>query len=164
MLHRLSLTVLAIFTLFAGSAAMAQDANTRVLVPDAPNGALVSGCFQADRNLYGQALTFCLERRGTYQIRGNGVRCDGRLDWNVSGAQVNIDLRRQSCNRGVAWAAASITCRPQGLLDKVLTDIFRRQNRRVLVPDVPVVGALRCTYHPTVPGNRQQTFVARRLR
>ncbi len=163
MLDRLSLAVIAAATLFAASAATAQDANTRVLVPDAPNGALVSGCFQADRNLYGQGLTFCLERRGTYQISGNGVRCDGRLDWNVAGAQVNIDLRRQSCNRGVAWAAASITCRPQGLLDKILTDIFRKQNERVLVPDVPVVGALRCTYHPTVPGNRQQSFVAKRL-
>lgn len=147
--------------------AVAQDVDTRVLVPDAPGGsALISGCYTADRNLYGSnRLTFCLERQGRYAVRGPNVRCDGRLNWRVSGRDAHIELRRQSCNGGVAWAAATITCRPQGLLDKILTQILRnqqKQNGRVLVPEVPRVGSLRCTYHPTVPGNADQTFVAKR--
>lgn len=148
--------------------AVAEGVNTRVLVPDAPGGsALIAGCYTADRNLYGSnRLTFCLERQGRYSVRGaQGVRCDGRLNWRVSGRDVNIELRRQSCNGGVAWAAATVTCRPQNLLDKILTEILRnqqKQNGRVLVPEVPRVGSLRCTYHPTVPGKANQTFVAKR--
>lgn len=150
------------------SGAMAQDASTRVLVPDAPGGsALVAGCYQADRNLYGaNRLTFCLERRGSYSVRGQGVRCEGRLDWRASGRDVTIDLRRQSCSGGMAWAAATITCRPRGLIDLILSEIFKNQtqnNERVLVPDHPQVGSLRCTYRPTVPGARNATFVARRI-
>ena len=141
-------------------AAWAQDANTRVFVPDAPNGAIVAGCYQADRALYGANLTFCLERRGSYQVRASNVRCEGRLNWGVSGRDVSIELRRQSCAGNVAWAAASIVCRPQSLLDKILTDIFNGANKeRVLVPQI---NSLRCTYYPTVPGNRNQTFVAKR--
>jgi hypothetical protein len=35
---------------------------------------------------------------------------------------------------------------------------------RVIVPDrpAPSLGALRCTYHPTVRGQRDQSFVANR--
>lgn len=158
--------LLAVFVLvlscLSASIAFAQDANTRVLVPDAPDGAIVAGCYRADRDLYGpNRLSFCLERRGAYQVRGNGVRCDGRLDWWVSGRNVSVELRRQSCNGGLAWAQATVTCQPQNLLDKILTDILRPgSNERVLVPQV---NALRCTYRPTVPGNRPVTFVARRI-
>lgn len=157
--------LLAVFALLVSSllagASVAQDANTRVLVPGTPEGAIVGGCYQADRNLYGpNRLGFCLERRGSYQVRGNGVRCDGRLDWSVSGRDVSIGLRRVNCNQGLAWAEATVTCRPQSLLDKILTEIFRpNSNERVLVPQV---NALRCTYYPTVPGNRPTTFVAKR--
>ncbi|RYE60803.1 MAG: hypothetical protein EOP20_01490 [Hyphomicrobiales bacterium] len=148
------------------SGALAQDAEARVLVPDAPGGsALVAGCYQADRTLYGSnRLSFCLERRGTYSVRASGVRCEGRLSWQVSGRDVTMDLRRESCTGGVAWAAATITCRPQGIIDLILTEILKPQNNgRVLVPDQPRVGALRCTYRPTVPGTRNATFVARRF-
>lgn len=159
--------VLGLFLIVSGGA-MSQDASTRVLVPDAPGGsALVSGCYQADRNLYGpNRLTFCLERRGSYSVRGQGVRCEGRLDWRASGRDVTIDLKRQSCSGGMAWAAATITCRPRGLLDLILSEIFKNQtqnNERVMVPDTPKVGSLRCTYRPTVPGERNVTFVARRI-
>lgn len=146
--------------IFSG-AAMAQDANTRVFVPDAPNGAIIAGCYRADRVLYGANFSFCLERRGSYQARASNVRCEGRLNWAVSGRDVSIDLRRQSCTGNVAWAAANVTCRPQSLLDKILTEIFGGANKeRVLVPQV---NSLRCTYHPSVPGTRSQTFVAKRF-
>lgn len=160
--------ILGIF-LAATGGAMAQDASTRVLVPDAPGGsALVSGCYQADRILYGaNRLTFCLERRGSYSVRGQGgVRCEGRLDWRASGRDVTIDLRRQSCSGGMAWAAATITCRPRGLIDLIISEIFKNQtqnNGRVMVPDNPQVGSLRCTYRPTVPGAPNTSFVARRI-
>ncbi|KRA95675.1 hypothetical protein ASD83_18700 [Devosia sp. Root685] len=159
--------IVGLFLLLTGGA-LAQDASTRVLVPDAPGGsAVVAGCYQADRNLYGaNRLTFCLERRGNYSVRGQGVRCEGRLDWRASGRDVTIDLRRQSCSGGMAWAAATITCRPRGLIDLILSEIFKNQtqnNGRVLVPDHPQVGSLRCTYRPTVPGAPNATFVARRL-
>ncbi|MBN9333048.1 hypothetical protein [Devosia sp.] len=159
--------VLGLFLGLAGGAT-AQDASTMVLVPDAPGGsALVSGCYQADRALYGaNRFSFCLERRGSYSVRAQGVRCEGRLDWRASGRDVTIDLRRQSCSGRMAWAAATITCRPRGLIDLILSEIFKNQgqnNERVLVPDRPQVGSLRCTYRPSVPGTPNATFVARRM-
>jgi hypothetical protein len=66
----------------------------------------------------------------------------------------------------MAWAAATITCRPRGLIDLILSEIFKNQgqnNERVLVPDRPQVGSLRCTYRPSVPGTPNATFVARRM-
>ena len=160
-------SILAALALVAATAsAQAQDANARVVVPDLPGGALVSGCYRADRGLYGPyQLTFCLERRGTYQVRGNGLRCDGRLDWKTEGRDVTVSLRRQSCNRNLAWAAATVTCRPRDLLDIILSELFGnrpRQDGRVVVPDNPQVRQLRCTYIPTVPGERRVSFVARR--
>lgn len=157
---------LGIFLSLAAGAS-AQDASTMVLVPDAPGGsAVVSGCYQADRALYGASrFSFCLERRGSYSVRAQGVRCEGRLDWRASGRDVTMELRRQSCSGGMAWAAATITCRPRGLIDLILSEIFKGQtqgNERVLVPDRPQVGSLRCTYRPTVPGAPNLTFVARR--
>ncbi len=55
------LTVIAMLAFLGFSApAMAQNENTLVLVPDAPQGAVVAGCFRADRNLYGpHRLTMC---------------------------------------------------------------------------------------------------------
>ncbi|MET3898839.1 hypothetical protein ABIB57_002791 [Devosia sp. UYZn731] len=45
----------------------AQDANTRVIVPDVPGGALLSGCYRVTERLYGPyRMEFCLEQRGTY--------------------------------------------------------------------------------------------------
>ena len=104
----------------------------------------------------------CLRQRGTYTIRGGGIRCDGRLTWSVSGRDISIDLRRQSCNNGVAWAAATVECRANGIIWNILDSIFGRSNQRVIVPDAPAVRALTCTYHPTVRGNRPARFIARR--
>ena len=128
-----------------------------VLVPDQPGGGgvAVNGCFRADRDLFGPyRLTFCLERRGTYQIRGGGVRCDGRLDFDVRRRDIFIDLHRTSCGNGVAWEAAAIDCSPIGGVGV---------GGRVIVPDVPVLSSLRCTYHPTVRGVSSRTFNAHRI-
>lgn len=35
------------------SASVAQAQDVRVVVPDAPSGAFISGCYRADRPLYG---------------------------------------------------------------------------------------------------------------
>ena len=147
------------------ASAQTQDNSARVVVPDVPGGALVSGCYKADRNLYGPyRLTFCLQRKGIYAVRGDGLRCDGRLTWKTKGRDVRIALRRQSCNRNLAWAEASIICRPRDALDLLLDELLGHLNRsgdmQVVVPDHPSVGRLRCTYYPTVAGNRAIAFFA----
>jgi len=146
----LVLTCLALFLLAQQS--LAQE--TRVIVPDHPNGIPVNGCFRANQNLFGPyRLTFCLDRRGTYQVRGGGVSCDGRLTWRVSGRDILVDLQRTSCGRGRAWEAASMECRQVGGVLGALAG-------RLL--DIPVLSSLRCTYHPTVAGVGPRTFTATR--
>jgi len=128
---------------------------TRVIVPDHPQGVPVSGCFRANQDLFGPyRLTFCLDRRGTYQVRGGGVSCDGRLTWNVSGRDIFVDLQRTSCGRGRAWEAASMECRHVGGLLGAIAG-------RVL--GTPVLSTLRCTYRPTVRGVGPRTFTATRV-
>jgi hypothetical protein len=135
---------------------MAQDIAPMVMVPDHPTGVPVNGCFRANQNLFGPyRLTFCLDRRGTYQIRGGGVRCDGRLDWRTSGRNIHIDLHRTSCGRGQAWERASIECRNYGSLLGAIIG-------RVIVGQTPRIRTLRCTYFPTVRGERPVTFTATR--
>lgn len=142
-----------------------QSIEPMVIVPDAPGGAIVQGCFRADRNLFGPyRLTMCLERRGTYTIRGGGIRCDGRLTWSARGRNINIDIQRQSCNRGVAWERATVECQGQGVLRGILDQIFGNNfDTRVIVPDTPAVRSLTCTYFPTVRGERPTAFNARRI-
>jgi len=152
--------------LFVGTAGPAQDINSRVMVPDAPNGAVVGGCYRADRPLYGPyALSFCLERKGVYQVRGGGTRCTGRLDWQAAGRDVKLHLRKQSCGGGRAWAEANVTCRPRSLLDMILSELLRKKQKqegRVMIDDLPVVSSLRCTYYPTVRGEERVSFIAKR--
>ena len=134
----------------------AQDMNTRVIVPDAPGGALFTGCYQVQQRLYGPyRMTFCLEQRGTYTVRGGGVRCDGRLTWTASGRDISVKLRRTSCGNGVAWSADTMQCRGGGLLPAFLA--------RIIVPDFPVLQTLRCTYTPSVPREKPTTITARRV-
>jgi hypothetical protein len=140
----------------------------RVIVPDLPEGAVVNGCYRADRKLYGPyTLSFCLTKRGTYRVRGDdGIRCDGRLNWRTKGRDVVVDLKRQSCNKGVAWAAGRIECLPRNLVDIILDELIdeRKQgSAKVIVPDSPRVKWLRCVYKPTVEGERNRTFNARRI-
>lgn len=134
----------------------AQDMNTRVIVPDVPGGALFTGCYQVQQRLYGPyRMTFCLEQRGTYTVRGGGVRCDGRLTWSASGRDINIQLKRTSCGNGVAWSADRMSCRGGNLLPAFLA--------RIIVPDLPVLQTLRCTYTPSVSSERPTQITARRI-
>jgi hypothetical protein len=148
------------------ASAQVQDDNARVVVPDVPGGARVSGCYKADRGLYGpNKLTFCLKRRGVYAVRSNRLSCDGRLTWSTRGRDVNINLRRQSCNRGLAWAEGNIVCRPRSALDLLLGNLLGPKpqsgsRERVVVPDDPTVAKLTCTYRPTVRGERSTSFFA----
>lgn len=145
--------------------AQAQNDNSRVMVPDAPaGGAAVAGCFAADQRLFGYNFTMCLRTRGTYIVTGRGMHCEGRLNWQVSGRNITIDIRRQSCGRGQAWEAASIDCRGRGILRNALDRIFGQgANPFVMVPDTPAVRSLNCTYFPTVRGVRSVNFTASRL-
>ena len=134
----------------------AQDMNTKVIVPDVPGGALFTGCYQVQQRLYGPyRMSFCLEQRGTYSVRGGGVRCDGRLTWSASGRDINIQLKRTSCGNGVAWSADRMTCRAGSLLPALLA--------RIIVPDLPVLQTLRCTYTPSVSHERPMQITARRI-
>ena len=151
--------------------ARAQTTEPRVVVPDAPGGAVVSGCYRADRPLYGPyRLDFCLRYtgRGTYSVKGPELVCEGRLTWRAEGDTVTIALRRQSCNLGRAWAAAEVTCRPRSLLSAILDELIRElvgrdgQRPRVVVPDSPTVGRLNCTYYPTVNAAAPRQFFANR--
>lgn len=163
------LLVLAAALALMSARLIAQTPDARVVVPDLPGGAVVAGCYQADRGLYGPyPLTFCLAGKGSYKVRGDGLRCDGRLNWRTEGRDVAIRLLRQSCNRGLAWAEGNVTCRPRSLLDVILSELLKDgagpAQGRVVVPDAPpAVRMLRCTYTPTVKGQPKLTFVARRL-
>lgn len=133
----------------------AQDMNTRVIVPDVPGGALFTGCYQVQQRLYGPyRMSFCLEQRGTYSVRGGGVRCEGRLNWSAKGRDININLQRTSCGNGVAWSADRLTCRGGNLLPAFLA--------RIIVPDLPVLQTLRCTYTPSVRNEKPVQITARR--
>lgn len=128
---------------------------TFVVVPDHPGGVAVNGCFRANQNLFGPyRLTFCLERRGTYQVRGGGLSCDGRLQWHTSGRDIFIDLERSSCGRGRAWEAAHMDCRHTG---NVFSQIIGR------AAGIPMLQSLRCNYFPSVPGVGRRTFTANRI-
>jgi hypothetical protein len=154
----LSLLSAAFVVLLSISSVAAQDVDARVIVPDNPGGggAYVAGCYRITQRLYGPyRMEFCLERRGSYTVTGNRTDCDGRLDWSVRGRDINIQLRRTSCGRGVAWSADTISCRSSGLLSGLLA--------RVIVPDVPVLGTLRCTYKPSEPGYDTMQVTARRI-
>ncbi len=156
--------MIAALTLSFPPSAMAQG-QERVIVPDVPGGtASVRGCYDADRTIYGPyRVSFCLQRPGSYKVRGGGVRCDGTLSWKTSGKYVKADFRRQSCNRGVAWEAGSMTCRPRSALD-ILIEALNQKNSgsgRVIVNDEPRVKVLKCTYFPRVAGEKPTAFFAR---
>lgn len=166
---KLSLACLLISLSLSVSRVEAQYA--RVVVPDAPKGALISGCYRADRPLFGPyQLTFCIDpgRRGGYSVRGPQLSCDGRLGWTLADDTIVLGLRRQSCNNHRAWAAAKIQCKPRGLLSVILDELIRDLTRgggdkgRVVVPDRPTIGRLTCTYYPTVPGVAPRNFRASR--
>lgn len=160
----MSLTKTARRLLIAGGVALAalttgasaQDANARVVVPDVPGGADFAGCYRVQGPLYGPyTMTFCLKQRGTYSVTGGGIRCEGRLNWSSDGRRIDIQLRRTSCGNGVAWSADRLRCTPGGIFGGVVPF--------VVVPDVPILQTLRCTYDPDAPGYKTTRITARRI-
>jgi hypothetical protein len=138
----------------------------RVIVPDVPGGhASVKGCYAADRTLYGPyRLTVCFQKPGTYKVRGSdGVKCNGKTTWTTQGKYVKATLERQSCNKGVAWAKGYLKCRARSKLDVFLDDLSNGNNQRVIVQDTPKVKVLKCTYDPTVKGEKSEVFFAKRI-
>jgi hypothetical protein len=134
----------------------AAEADVRVFVPDVPGGVIVSNCYRAVGNVYGaRTFEFCLKQRGTYTARGNGLRCNGRLNWDVSGLSVDIKLRRTSCGGGVAWSADRLSCRPSLLLGIIAS---------LLKQDRPLLDNLVCDYSPAPgTGAKKMSFVAHRV-
>ncbi|MEI9899687.1 MAG: hypothetical protein WDN31_05525 [Hyphomicrobium sp.] len=141
----------------------AQDMNTMVIVPDAPGGAAVAGCYSVSQRLYGPyRMDFCLQQRGTYTVRGGGVTCNGRLNWRARGGTIEVDLDRTSCGNGVAWSADTMDCKPNRIFGdgpaSIIGDVFSK----IIVPDRPTVNSLTCTYYPDARGEQPTTITARR--
>lgn len=131
------------------------EPEVRVIVPEVPGGVIVSNCYRALGRIYdGYTFSFCLKQRATYSVRGHGVRCEGRLNWDVEGIHVEAQLRRTSCGNGVAWSADSMVCRPSLLLSII---------SNLLGQDRPLLDTLRCDYTPAKgTGEKKITFVAQR--
>ncbi len=155
-LKQIAITILAILVgLGAWMPAFAAEPEVRVIVPDVPNGVIVSNCYQAVGPIYDRyTFDFCLKQLATYRVRGGGARCDGRLNWNVSGVEVVVKLRKTSCGNGVAWSADSMRCRPSILLGFLAA---------LLKQDRPLLDNLICDYKPTAAsGEEPISFIAHR--
>lgn len=145
----------AIVLVLTAGAASAQDADVRVIVPDVPGGVIVSNCYRAVGRIYGgYTFDFCLKRRGTYTVTGRNVRCEGRLNFDVKGVYVNVQLRRTSCGRGVAWSADTLSCRPSLVLG-LIAGLLKQER--------PLLDNLICDYRPARgSGESPINFVAHR--
>jgi hypothetical protein len=144
----------AMLFLLAGQAVSAEP-EVRVIVPEVPGGVIVSNCYRAIGRIYdGYTFSFCLKQRATYSVRGNGVRCEGRLNWDVQGIFVQAQLRRTSCGNGVAWSADHMTCRPSLLLG-IIAGLLKQ--------DRPLLDNLVCDYTPAKgTGEKKISFIAQR--
>lgn len=152
----LALLIVAVLISTAGPIHRADAQEAFVVVPDAPGGAIFTGCYRGDPRLWGQyRLRFCLTQRGNYWIDGGGISCDGRLTWRVRNSEILVSIQRTPCLNGVAWAAAEMTCRGGSLLGNILGQLLSPNLR-------PRLQTLRCTYHPSVRGYRDQQITARR--
>jgi hypothetical protein len=150
-----SIAAFAVALLMLGGQTAAAEPEVRVIVPEVPGGVIVSNCYRAVGRIYdGYTFSFCLKQRATYSVRGNGVRCEGRLNWDVQGIFVHAKLRRTSCGNGVAWSADTMVCRPSLLLSII---------SNLLGQDRPLLDTLRCDYTPAKgTGEKKITFVAQR--
>ena len=148
------MAALAVALLALAGPVRAAEADVFVLVPEVPGGVIVSNCYRAVGRVQGATrFEFCLRQRGTYTAVGTGFRCDGRLDWSVSGIYVNIQLRATSCGRGVSWSPDTMRCRPNLLLGFLAG---------LLGQDRPLLDNFSCTYRPS-SGGSSSTFIARRI-
>ena len=142
----------------------AREMNATVIVPDAPGGARFTGCYNVAQQLYGPyRMTFCLEQRGSYTVKGGGVTCKGNLNWTASGRNIEVDLSRTSCGNGVAWSADSMTCQGTTLFGKGVAGAIGNVLAKIIVPDVPTLNGLSCTYYPDAHGERPTTITAKRV-
>ncbi len=149
------LAALAAVLVFSAGGAFAVEPEVRVIVPDVPGGVIVSNCYRAVGSIYGgYTFDFCLKQRATYSVRGNGVRCDGRLTWDVEGIRVEARLRRTTCGNGVAWRADTLSCRPSLLLG-IIAGLLKQEK--------PLLDNLVCDYTPARgSGQKKISFVAHR--
>lgn len=156
MVRYFSIVIALFFGLTLGGAAFAQGNETRVIVPDLPGGAIVSGCYRSNARIYGKyRFSFCLQQRGSYSVSGGGVNCNGRLDWSGRGAEVSVQLRRTSCGNGVAWSADTMTCRPNLVLGLLAL---------IINPNRPFLSSLTCNYNPVAGSGEGPTrFTVRRI-
>jgi hypothetical protein len=128
------------------------SADKRVMVPDNSSGPALTGCWDADRNLYGPyRLRFCLNgyEEGTYRVKGGGHTCHGRLSWTRDPfwGGPKVQLSEASCSGGTEWTADRFTCALKGGGDaRVMVDSRR----------------LECTYVPAVAGYGWKFFQANR--
>lgn len=138
----------------AVSTARAEEPQLRVVVPDRPEGVIVTGCYKSVGTIYGgYRFQICLMNRGTFSIRGNGINCEGRLSWNIEGIGINIALRRTSCGNNVAWSADTLWCRPN-LLAGLIGAIADPKN--------PQLAGLTCDYRPAAGSGQSQTQIIMR--
>jgi hypothetical protein len=135
-------------------AGVAQDADARVVIPDVPDGAKVDGCYSSIGVIYGKyKFDFCLKRKSTYHVSGDGLDCRGRLDWDTEGPGINIRLRRTSCGDDKAWSADTAWCRPNLLLGLIN-----------LITESGHLSGLTCDYRPaTGTGADPIIFGAKRV-
>lgn len=134
---------------------VAQEANSQIMVPTPSPGGGISGCWSADRNLYGYELNFCIQPggRASYTITGSGLHCHARLSWTQTWGGYAFNMSRTSCGHGVDWSADSFTCTSKG------GGIGEATGRM----PVPSYGArLDCKYWPAVWGYIPTRFSAHR--
>ncbi len=149
--------------LAAAPIAFAQDTNLTVAVPDAQGGARFTGCYSIDQRLYGPyRMNFCLQQRGTYTVRGGGIACNGRLDWDAGGRTINIDLRRSSCGNGVAWSSDSMECQGNQIFGNGVAGAIGNALTKRIAPGIPTLIGLSCTYYPDAPGKQPTLITATR--
>jgi hypothetical protein len=143
--------------------ALAWDFKPEVAVPTASND--ISGCWSADRTLYGAyQLSFCLDRgAGSYYVTGGGIDCQADVSWRKTWpGGYKFVMSRASCGNGTDWTGDTFKCK----LERVVYGVGAAGNGfspKVAVPTPGPAGyALSCSYRPAIAGWGWQTFKAYR--
>ncbi len=105
-------------------------------------------------------MDFCLQQLGAYTVKGGGVTCNGRLSWAAKGKYIDIDLSRTSCGNSVAWSADLMNCTGSSLFGgKGIGEALAR----MIVPRIPTISKLNCTYYPNAKGQQPTSIIANRV-
>jgi len=143
---------------------LANDVRPQVAVPVATTD--ISGCWSADRELYGSYhLSFCLGHgSGNYTVTGGGLDCQAAIAWRKGWFGYSFALNRSYCGGGTDWSGDTFNCSLEPAFDvygNTGADPY------VLKPKVAVpVGpgtdryVLSCHYQPAVAGWGPQDFTA----